>query len=284
VIMEETIMANDDLTRQDAGAEPVEDLDDSAIDSSQLSDQGADLHTDSPDGDKLPFDQHPKWKSARQTEKRVQEILADNEYGSLEDLLEDLRSSKSLREQVGNKDINDLLKAEQFKREYETWRAEQEIFKERPDELPEERAARLEQELRNERKSKQSEEAERTEAQKVERGWEKYNLSVDKYVDDQSLDADKNFVKFILDRDSDLNNVDVLDPRTTSSALKNFSKALEDYKVAIIKEYRDGKLKTPKITPVQEPSTALKDNTPKTLKEAHALVNDLIKRGNLKIK
>lgn len=255
---------------QEIGAEPV-------IESASIEDS-----TESLTEEQLPWDKDPRYKGDRATIKKVDELVANSEYDTLEDYILAAAADKEVREKLGGADIKSLLEAQEFKTKYEVWRAEQEILKENPDELPEERHARIEQALKDRMKNDQVKENERLEADKVERGWNRYDNDVETYVEGQKLDSDKEFVKFLLDRDGSVNSVDILDSKTTRVMTKDLSQALENYRTAIIKDHLEGKSAIPKMSSVQEPANSLTDeDTPKTIKEATAKLKRDLKAGKV---
>jgi len=75
------------------------------------------------DGKPLPFDQHPKWQSARQAEKFLDEIIEANDFLDKDEVMEALQTGKTLKEALKGHSVEDLLSAaeelQNLKREIE---------------------------------------------------------------------------------------------------------------------------------------------------------------------
>ena len=97
--------------------------------------------------EKLPFDEHPKWISARATEEKVESILDEHGYGSVDEMLEELVSSKSLQSEVGGRDIKKLVSAQEELDKIHAYWAEQEAMKKK-EEDPDEYTKDLEKKLK----------------------------------------------------------------------------------------------------------------------------------------
>ena len=283
----------DNKTPQDAGAEPVEDLDNSAIDGSQPSDSqdaGIGDSTDSSTDEHMPWDKDPRFKNLRQTEKQYQELeskVKDMGFDSVSDAFEEMIEATRVKESLGEADPDELKKAYQWKQQYDAWKADQEIFAERDDELPEERAARLEEALKKERESKRSTEQEKLEEKKIEQGWNRYYTTVDKFVDSQELDADKAFIQKLLgNQDNDgAFDFDVLDQKATTKAFSNLSKVLKDYREALIKDIKEGKITDdPIISPVIDSSTGITAKKYKSMDDRHKALRNLFESKKIKLK
>ena len=89
-----------------------------------------------------PYDQDPKWKAARQSEKQLNDLLEKHGFDSLEDLHEQLEEATSIKEVIGQKDLNEILEKAQRLEKYEEYWAEQEERRLQEEETPEETAER----------------------------------------------------------------------------------------------------------------------------------------------
>ena len=63
------------------------------------------------DGKPLPFDQHPKWQSARKAEKFLDELIEANDFLDRDEVLEALETGKTLKEALKGHSVQDLLAA-----------------------------------------------------------------------------------------------------------------------------------------------------------------------------
>jgi rubrerythrin len=251
--------------RQDSGAEPEPEAN---TDGSSASDES------------LPFDKNPRWQSARQTEKKVTEIMDQHGYDNLDEMMEDLVSSRTLAKEVGDRDIKKLLSAQEELEKIHAYWAEQELKKKREDELPDETISRLEKQLKEFSTSKQQEEKHRKEQEEADRFWARYDNDITSFIEskDNVTGAEKTFFDAILRKDSFINNVNVQDRAEVKKMTKQVSKLVEDFKSAIIEDYRNGKIETPKMTSTQEPVTSLKETKPKNIKESGNVAVEILRK------
>lgn len=241
--------------------------------------EGSSASAEEVEEENLPFDDHPKWKSARQTEKKVHSILDEHGYTNLDEMLDDLVQSKSLRDRVGGTDIDELVKAKEELKKIKAYWAEQELFREREDELPEERAARLEKELKKVKNQREEEERLRAEEEKANKDWARYNRITTSFIETKDSDNDRKLLEALLSRDSFINDVNISKQEDVRKMTKTLDKMLSDYKAAIIEEYRNGKVSTPQMTSVQESSSALKKEGPKNIKESSAILREWLEKA-----
>lgn len=92
-----------------------------------------------------PYDQDPKWKAARAAEKRLEDLLEENEL-TYEELVDELRSGRALREIVGDRDAEKMMADADAMANTRAFWAQKKAEERESEELPEETIARLKRE------------------------------------------------------------------------------------------------------------------------------------------
>jgi len=206
--------------------------------------------TPSPEGEKLPFDQHPKWKAARAAEKSLQEIMTANELESLEDLVQLVVTGKELKgKQIDVDQLDTLLKKAQTLERYELYWKEQEEQKRRSEEDPTQTIARLEKQLKDLSEGQRGKEQQAQKAQEAKKLWESYDSEVTKIfetIEDIPPEARK-FYTFFMGVNNPASNVDFTDKKAIKQAAAEARKIVDDLMEYAIKQYVDGKRKIPTV-------------------------------------
>ena len=245
---------------------------------------GTEANTDgsSASEESLPFDQHPKWKSARATEKKVNEIMETHDYTNLDDMLNDLAASKQLQDEVGTSDIKTLLEAGDAAQtelaKIKAYWAEQDMLRKK-DEDPDEYTALLEKELREIKTSSQKEAESRREQESSNKYLTRYNNEVDSFIEksDRS-EAEKEFLTAALKYDSFLNDTDINSKASVKATISKLNSMMDQMTQSIIERYRDGKIKMPKISSTDTTPTSIKEKPASSFDEAKAQVLELLKK------
>jgi len=243
--------------------------------SSGIPPAGTDVELDE-NGKPLPFDQHPKWKSARMAEKKLQQILEANDLSDIDDLVELVNSGKIVKGKLGDLELLDeIIEKALTLEKYEAYWNEQENLKRKQGENPEDTIKRLEQELKEkDRKVKQIEESDE-EIKQAKEAIKFYETEVSDLlgnVDNISKDQ-MPFLKEFLGIDNLSNEIDITDRRAIKGLVAGGIRKFEALKQQIIKDYRDGKETIPKIGSAgtgaepEKPKIMLKDAR-KALREA----------------
>ena len=198
----------------------------------------------------LPFDKHPKWKAARNVEKKVESVLEEYGYDSIDEMIEDLSKSQQLQEMVGGKDVRKLLAAQEELEKIHAYWAEQELERKKEEELPDETIKRLERENLELKKIRQEEERLLEEQKRAEKIWAQYDNHITSFIDSQEdlMDAEKDFLHTLLTRDSFINDVDIENKADVKKMEKRVVSMMNNLKQKIIDSYVEGKLKLPKCT------------------------------------
>lgn len=224
--------------------------------------------------DELP----PELKSAQETSTKVNKILSEHGYSSLDEMIGDLAQSQSLRKEVGDRDVKKLLAAQEELDKIHAYWAEQELLKAREDETAEDRAARLEGELKKQLHSKKQEEQARIEQEKSDKAWQQYDKDISTFIssNESTSDEKKALLETLLKRDSFVNDVDVGDRAAVREMTAKLNSMLDKYAQATIEQYRKGKVETPKIPGSKEPVTINKEDKPKNIKDAKRFLTELL--------
>jgi len=231
------------------------------------------------DGKPLPWDQQPKWKSARETEKKVQGIMEANGFESFDDLVEHIQLGKTLKGKVGDVDALEktLAKAATLEK-YEKYWAEQKEKQLRETETPEERADRLERELK-EVKGKQDADKKAKEAETAaQKAIKEYDAEVTTLLSELPKDQ-KAFLSEFLGVGNPINDIDITDKKAVKKVVADGRKKLEAFQQATIKAYLAGKLEIPDIGTSgggAKPAPGAQENKNFKLRDAR---KELLERG-----
>ena len=205
-------------------------------------------------GKPLPFNEHPKWKAARQAEKKLGQLLADNELDSIEDLVDLVQSGKAvIGKGVDESQLDDLIaKATKMDQVEEYWAQQREAQK-RSEEGPEETAARLERE-NNELKRRLSGKDEVDASKRALETFEKKSLS---FIEDSVKDLDKEdreALKFMMGVNHPFGEIDITNDAQIKKMGKQVLKVVEGIEQRAIKKYLDGKKAIPNVGSAGTPS------------------------------
>lgn len=271
-----------DDTGKDAGDDDTGQQSDSPTD-----DKGQE--PDSPtgtekEGDKPPpYDQDPKWKEARAAQKRLNEILDDNGYDSVEDLVEDLREGLQIRDLIGDRDAEEVVEKAKTLEKYEEYWAQQEHERRKEEETPEETIERLEKEKKELLSSKQTEEEaekERIAAQKeAQANLDRYEQTVTSIVSESEdlNETEQGLAKLLLGLENPAIDVDITDRKAVremaTSQMAQVTKMIQAIRQDAIDKYAEGKGKAAK-TGKPEKADAAAPSTQKKGIPDDAVVND----------
>jgi hypothetical protein len=210
------------------------------------------------------FDKHPDWRSLKDSQNELSEILEDNGYASLSELVSDLKAGMSVTELLGTADANKvqalLDKSSKWDAAEEFW-AEEEARKKEKGESDEDTIARLKNEKR-ELLNAQKTDKQKREEQAVKQGHlDRYDADVSSLVDETDLaDAEKSILKLHLGVSNPMDDIDIADRKavraTAREQISQFSEFVKGIRQAAIDEYSKGKSD---LTPTPQPAG---DQTP----------------------
>ncbi len=219
-------------------------------------------------GKPLPWDKQPKWKVARQAEKRLDALLKANEIEDPDDLAELVQHGKMVKGKL--KDLNDLdniiKDAEEIRRYRPVW-AEQEEKKRREVEDPESTIARLEHALKTKSVKEQQREYERYQAEQAKAAISGYDNEVKELIKEMEMPKDQQgFILEFMGVGNPANDIDITDKKAIKRLVAEAVKKKEAYDQAVIATYLKGKDGVPKVgsagtgTPeLNKPKIYLKD-------------------------
>ena len=202
------------------------------------------------DSKALPYDKDPKWLKARAAEKALNEMLQEHGLLDVEELKDALKTGKSLKEILGDRDAKKLLEDSKRLAEInEHWDAEKRT-KEREGMSNEDYIAKLEQqnlELKRSSEDFRSTVAEREHSKKV---IESFTRDIDRVVETAELelsDSERSLLRLYLGVDNPANMIDIEDRTAVRSMAKEgvtkFQTLIQSIKQHAIDEYAAGKSK-----------------------------------------
>ena len=201
------------------------------------------------DGKPLPWNQQSKWKSARQAEKKLNELLKANDLEDPDDLIELVNSGKVVKGKLTDLNQLDELTAKAAKLDkYEAYWKEQEEQKRRADEYPEQTIARLEKELKQKENAEKNKEAQHREAEAAKQAINSFEREVTGLIQEKEIPKEQQgFVLKFFGVGNQANEIDITDRKAIKKLIQDGIKDKEAYDQAIIKAYREGKINIPKI-------------------------------------
>lgn len=203
------------------------------------------------DGKPLPFDQHPKWKSARLAEKKLTEILNANDLTDIEELVELVESGRKVKGRLADVDaLDDIIQKALTLERYETYWNEQDELKKREDEDPNDTIKRLEQRLKDKDKTIEQTEKEKQDINEAKHAIKFYESEVGDIVKEiETISKDQRpFILEFFGINNPSNEIDITDKKAIKRIVSDGVKKLETFKQQIIKDYLSGKEAIPRIS------------------------------------
>lgn len=198
----------------------------------------------------LPYDQDPKWKAARAAEKQLNELLDEHGLLDVEELKDALKSGKSLKEVLGDRDAQKLLEDSKRLAEINKHWDSEKAAKEREGMTPEEYIAKLEQENTNLRTSSDDFRSSVEEREHSKQVIEAYKQNVSRVVDaveDAVPETERELLNLVLGVDNPANMIDVEDRvavrKMAKEGVTKFQTLVQKIKQQAIDEYAAGKSK-----------------------------------------
>lgn len=267
-----------DTGKTDAGqkSEPQPDTEDQDAETKDPDDDGVE-ETPSDGGKKdkpLPYDQDPKWKSARADQKLLKELLQEHAFLDVEELREALKEGKSLREALGDRDPKRLLDDSEYaNRVRKNWEAEEQK-KAYADETADERSARLEAELEKRTKEFEAYKASVEDRQFARQVIDNFSKEVDRVIEVESEDqgfseSERKILTMFLGVDNPGNMIDIRDKaairRMAKDGVGKFRQFVKEVGDAAIQKYVDGKREL-SVDSSKKSSSTVKPKAPPTNK------------------
>lgn len=243
-------------------------------------DKDTDTDTDELDKDVKDDDTSSDDDDGEKTGSKAQEFVSDilDEYGldSPEDLKEFLSGLSGLKGKVGDRDLDELIKNSETLENYQEHWAKQEREKKKEGETPEDTISRLEKENEENQNERRKESDQRKQAKDAEHAIEAFNDTVDSAISaDETIPKEyRPYLSEFLGVNNPINEVDIENNADVRKLTKAGAKKLLDFEQAVIKRYRAGKTKVPKVSSTDTtPVPSDKDKEPKTLKESRRMMH-----------
>lgn len=226
-----------------------------------------------------PYNEDPKWKAARAAEKTLSEILERNGLDTAEDMqdfIDQLKEGASVKDLLGDADVNELLKADAELKQIKSYWAEQDEARRRDEEDPADTIKRLEGENRSLRSNMATKEADRKAIEESQRALDNFTGTVGDLVDNaEGFDDDeRGLLALTMGLDNPMDNIDIADTRAVKATAAKGIKALQDFlgkvKQKAIDEYVKGRsdiTPIPKGTGTPEVKTVKRKELPKNASE-----------------
>ena len=177
-------------------------------------------------------------------------------------------------------------KAKTLDRYNEYWAAEdaknKKVDNDDDEEDTDKRVARLEKELKEFRSSKDKEMADEAEAKEANRVIEDFTTEVSSFIEkDEAIPKEYYpFVNEFLGVKNPFNEIDITNKVEVRKMAKDGIKKIQEFEQAIIKRYRDGKIKIPDITST-DTDTKVDEDKPviKNLKDARKSITEMMTKA-----
>ena len=228
-----------------------------------------------------PFDQDPRWKSAREAEKNLQSLQTALGVETVEELLELADLGSKLREEgVDDKKIKGALEAQKEYDRVKAYWAEQEEKERLLTETPDEKERRLEAKERKLRDKEQEDERRKKHLEDGEKVAKNYDAEVTRLVTaDASIpENERNFYSFFLGVNNPSSNINISSKEAIKGAYSEAVKVLKDFKDTILENAAKGKGAIPRVPGSQTPGD-LPPPQVKNLAEARKTMTERL--GNL---
>lgn len=240
-------------------------------------------------GEKVPYDQDPKWKAARAAEKRMNDLLEKHGFDSAEDLEEALASGQSLQEALGKRDANQLIRDSEELHKIQAFWAEEDAKKLEESETAEQTINRLKKEKADALEQARSKERSIQEQQNSEKLLEAYDETIFNAVDALDMpDPVKEYLSETLSSNNPLFDVDISDAKSVKKVAKTFSENLKNLldkvRQEAIDDYASGKADAPPSPPASAASAPAPESTKeKPIYEAGVPEHELQSRAHNRI-
>ena len=222
-----------------------------------------------------------EFEKAKGAEKALSSLLSDHGYDSTEDLIEALSSGKDLKDQLGETELKDILEKAKTLDKYEQFWASEDEKKKGDDEDTDDKVIRLEKEMASWKASKRDEELKRSALDESQKALDGFNSEIKGLIEknDAIPKEYRPFAAEFLGVNNPANEIEITNPGEVRKMAKDAMKKIEGFEQAVIKRYREGKLKVPEITPVEPIDTeAIKEKKPKNLAESRKMAQEILHR------
>lgn len=197
-----------------------------------------------------PYDQDPKWKKARAAEAKLREIK--EKFGIMEDseIENILTSHKELKTKLGDRNPDDLLRADEVARQVKADKDRAALEKARTEGSPDEYITKLEKENQQLRDGIKTDREARREKEESQRILREYTTTADKIIDTMTEDApvsqdERGFIRLLMGIDNPINQIDLMDKPTLQKEMRTnvdkFTKFMNVIRSKAVADYVAGK-------------------------------------------
>jgi hypothetical protein len=205
----------------------------------------------------------------------VAELCEDFGLDSPADLKEFVSNLNDMRGKIGDNDLDTLIENTKTLQKYQAEWQRQEEEKRREKETPEETIARLEKEKQQAITQNKTQTEKRKAQEAAKRAYHEFEETVDSVITNSKElpKAYRPMLRKFMGIDNPVTEVDITDKAALRRLTKNGVKEMNAFAQKIIKDYRDGKIKIPNVTPAEPAGgDSAQGKEPKNLKEAKAMM------------
>ncbi len=218
-----------------------------------------------------------KTQAALKAQGELSSLLEDHGFDSVEDLVEAMQDGGKLKEGLGDLDLDEIKeKAQEMDRTRAYW-AEEKAKQTKDDEEDEDKIARLEKEVQGIKSAKQDEEDRKRGIQENQNALDGFAEEVTSFIKKQEdyPEEYRSFTELLLGVNNPANEIDITNKVATRKMCKDGVKSIRDFEQAVIKRYRDGKIKVPSITKTEAPEPNPGKDV-KNLKDARKVMTETL--------
>lgn len=220
-------------------------------------------------GGALSSEATPEIKAAIESQKKLDGLLKDQGFDSLEDLTQSIQDSTDFKKKFGDLNIDELKeKAGTLDKYNDYWAAEE--AKKKEEETDEDKLVRLEKDIKDIRSINEKDQTARKETADAEKVINDFTNEINSLMK-KNEDIPEEYHSFLgefLGVKNPFNEIDITSNNEVRKMAKDGIKKMQDFEQVIIKRYRDGKIKIPDITPAEAAAPDDKKPNVKNLKEA----------------
>lgn len=228
----------------------------------------------------VPFDKNPKWIAAREAEKNLNSLLADNGYENIEAVVEALQTGRNLEGILGNRDLAQIIANSETYDRYQTHWANQDAEREAEGQTADDKVLVLEKRLNDLIAGRDQEKREATEKEQNQMALDTFKSEVNSFLakDETTPEEYRAFISEFSGVGNRYNEIEnISDKAQIRAMLPGQVKKVQDFAQVVIKLYRDGKISIPPISEITPVDTSPKAPQIKNIKEAgKSLLTELV--------
>ena len=222
-----------------------------------------------------------EFDKAKVEAKALAGLLEDHGFDSIEDATKALSSGKDLKDQLGETELKDILEKANKLDSYEQYWAAEDLKKQEEGEEPDDKVTRLEKRITDFETKEHDKEVRRDGLQKSQETLEGFNTEIKTLVEKNEAIPEeyRPFAGEFLGVDNPANEVEITNMPEVRKMAKEGIKKIQAFEQAVIKRYREGKLKVPDMTPT-EPIDAegIKEHKPKNIAESKKMMKEILSK------